>query len=418
MSNILKQTPKDVEGYVLVSPLIAMKEASRCLLCHDAPCSKSCPAGTDPAKFIRSIRFRNVKGAIETIRENNPLGGICARVCPYDKFCEQACSAALSGERPIQIGLLQQFAMQQEKAYGVASYIEPVEKKNKRVACIGAGPSSLAVASELAKNGYDVTVYEREKYAGGMTKYGISQVRLPEEVINQDLEYIQKLGVKFVFSKEVSPKDLNDFDAVFSGFGLWGYETPNIEGAKLENSYSAVEFLTKFRKEDQEFVRNKRVVIIGGGDVAMDCAVTANIYGASDIKIVYRKTIQEAPAQIREIQNVINRGISLTTGFKPLALKGNGKVEAIEFEGFKNPSDKLTISTDIVIFATGQKSELTEYPEFKDHINEKGLLNTTNGHITGKYFAAGDCVHGARTVVEAVKEAKAVSKEMIKFLEK
>lgn len=135
----------------------AMEEAARCLLCHDAPCSQGCPAGTDPAKFIRSIRFRNVKGAAETIRENNILGGTCARVCPYDRLCEEACSRC-GIDRPIEIGKLQRYAIEQERVFGMRTLKAPEEKKAGKVACVGAGPASLACAAELAKAGYDVTI--------------------------------------------------------------------------------------------------------------------------------------------------------------------------------------------------------------------------------------------------------------------
>ena len=174
MSSVIKQSYKDADGYTYIAPRIAMEEAARCLLCHDAPCSKSCPAGTDPARFIRSIRFRNVKGAAEIIRENNPLGGICARVCPYEKFCQEACSRC-GIDRPIRIGMLQQYVIQQEKVYGMQVLQAPMEKKNKRIACVGSGPASLTVATQLAMAGYDVTVFEREAKIGGMMTYGIAK---------------------------------------------------------------------------------------------------------------------------------------------------------------------------------------------------------------------------------------------------
>ena len=419
MSEIHKLTYNDTDGYAYVSPKIAMEEATRCLLCHDAPCSKSCPAGTDPAKFIRSIRFRNVKGAAETIRENNPLAGICARVCPYEKYCEEACSRC-GIDKPIKIGLLQQFAVQQEKIYGMKTLQAPVEKNGKKVACIGAGPASLVVAAELAKQGCEVTLYEREAEVGGMTAYGIAPVRLPKEVIDYDVEHIKNLGVKLVLNKEANIDDVKDYDAVFIGTGLWGENLPKIEGVNLTNSFSAVKFLKSFRTSDKDMVKSKKVVVIGGGDVAIDCAVTAKIYGASDVKIVYRRTLEEAPGLMREFQHALMKGISITTGMAPIAVRGVQKVESVEFEGLNNKSDKMVLSTDVVVFATGQVSELT--PDNKcvicSNLNEKGLIKTTNGHITEKYFAAGDVVHGAKTVVEAVKAGKEASASIMNFLKK
>lgn len=394
-----------------------MEEASRCLLCYDAPCSKSCPAGTDPAKFVRSIRFRNVKGAAETIRENNPLGGICARVCPYDTFCEKACSATKI-EKPIRIGLLQQFAVQQEKAYGMKVLQVSCDKQNKKIACIGAGPASLTVASELARAGYEVTIFEKEAKAGGMLTFGIATVRLPQSVIDFDIEQIKNLGVNFVFNKKIQKEELEDFDAVFIGTGLWGENLPKIDGILLQGSFSAIKFLKEFRKGNPYFVKDKKVVVIGGGDVAIDCAVTANIYGAKDVKIIYRRSLEEAPGNIREFVHAFERGISVTTNMAPVALKGDGKVETVEFEGFKNKSDKMTVSANIVVFATGQTSEIKEtglVPD--DKLNEKGFIKTNDTNITGKFFAGGDIVHGAKTVVEAVKAGKIAATAMKKYLE-
>ena len=417
MSKILKQTFNDVEGFAYISPKIAMEEASRCLLCYDAPCSKGCPAGTDPAKFIRSIRFRNVKGAAETIRENNPLGGICARICPYDTLCEKACSATQI-EKPIRIGLLQQFAVQQEKAYGMKIQQVPAVKKNKKIACVGAGPASLTVAAKLAQFGYEVTIFEKETKAGGMVTYGISPVRLPQDVIEYDIELIKNLGVNFIFNKKVQKEDLNDFDAVFIGTGLWGENLPNIEGINLQGAYSAVKFLKEFRKSNSYFVKDKNVVVIGGGDVAIDCAVTANIYGAKDVRIIYRRTLEEAPGQMREFVHAFERGISVTTSMAPVAVKGNGKVEKVEFEGFKNNLDKMTISADVVVFATGQTSELNETGFInEENLDEKGLIKTKDSKITGKFFAGGDAVHGAKTVVEAVKAGKEAANKIRDYLE-
>lgn len=417
MSKTLKQTINDVEGFEYISPKIAMEEASRCLLCYDAPCSMSCPAGTDPAKFIRSIRFRNVKGAAETIRENNPLGGVCARICPYDTLCEKACSATKI-EKPIRIGLLQQFAVQQEKAYGMKILEAPSKKKNKKIACVGAGPASLTVAAQLAKAGYEVTIFEKETKAGGMLAYGIAPVRLPQEVIDYDIEQIKNLGVKFVFNKKAEKEELEKFDAVFIGTGLWGENLPDIEGINLQGSYSAVRFLKEFRKANSYFVKDKNVVVVGGGDVAIDCAVTANIHGAKDVRIVYRRSIEEAPGNMREFLHAFERGISVTTNMAPAAVKGNGKVEKVEFEGFRNKDDKMTVSADIVVFATGQTSEIKESGLVDDnYINEKGLIKANDSKLNGKYFAGGDAVHGAKTVVEAVKAGKEAAEAIVKFLE-
>lgn len=391
MSKILKPGYRE-EAVAGFNHRTAMEEAARCLLCHDAPCSKSCPAGTDPAKFIRSIRFRNVKGAAETIRENNILGGSCARVCPYDRLCEEACSRC-GIDRPIQIGKLQRYAIEQEKELGMQTLKAPEEKRKETVACIGAGPASLACAAELAKNGYRVTIYEREAKAGGMLSYGIVPSRLPQEVVEHDVEQVKRLGVDFQFGNTVTPDDLTAYDAIFVGTGLWGSELPDITGSDSECVYSAVDFLKEARKEG--FEPGRRVVVVGGGDVTVDCAVTAKLLGAEDVKIVYRRTLEEAPGNINEFRYALDLGIGITTGMAPSFI-GNGK---ITFRGFRDESAHMEVPVDTVVFATGQKRD--------DLIPD-----------VDKYFAAGDVMNGGKTVVEAVAGGKETAAEIMEYLQK
>lgn len=396
----------------------AMEEAARCLLCHDAPCSQGCPAGTDPAKFIRSIRFRNVKGAAETIRENNILGGTCARVCPYDRLCEEACSRC-GIDRPIEIGKLQRYAIEQEAIFGMQSLKAPAEKKAGKAACIGAGPASLACAAELAKAGYDVTVFEREEKAGGVLTYGIVPSRLPQEVVDHDIAQAEGLGIKFEFGKEVKEGDVADFDAVFIGTGLWGTKIPDIQGKDLKGVYAAADFLKEARTKKQAFDPGKRVVVVGGGDVTVDCAVTAKLLGADDVKIVYRRTLEEAPGNMTEFQYALELGIGITTGMAPAAVEGTDCVEAAVFKGFKDDSAKMRISVDTIVFATGQGPEdMTKIAPIK--VTEKGMIDAAeNGTTSGdKYFAAGDIVNGGKTVVEAVAAGKEAAGSMIAYLEK
>ncbi|MFR4019566.1 MAG: FAD-dependent oxidoreductase, partial [Clostridia bacterium] len=343
MSKVVKAnyTAEAVAGF---THRTAMEEAARCLLCHDAPCSKGCPAGTDPAKFIRSIRFRNDRGAAETIRENNILGGTCARVCPYDRLCEEACSRC-GIDKPIEIGKLQRYAIEQEEAYGMKTLSAP-EKKVGNVACVGAGPASLAVAAELAKAGYNVTILEREAKAGGVLTYGIVPSRLPQAVVDHDIAQVEGLGVKFQFNTEVKAADLDAYDAVFVGAGLWADNLPKIDGIELDGVYAAVDFLKEARTKAEGFNPGKKVLVVGGGDVAVDCAVSAKLLGAEDVKIVYRRTLEEAPGNMTEFHYALSLGIGMTTGMAPAAVKGNGKVEAVEFKGFRDEAAELTLSAD------------------------------------------------------------------------
>ena len=416
MSKVVKAnyTAEAVAGF---THRTAMEEAARCLLCHDAPCSKGCPAGTDPAKFIRSIRFRNDRGAAETIRENNILGGTCARVCPYDRLCEEACSRC-GIDKPIEIGKLQRYAIEQEEAYGMKTLSAP-EKKVGNVACVGAGPASLAVAAELAKAGYNVTILEREAKAGGVLTYGIVPSRLPQAVVDHDIAQVEGLGVKFQFNTEVKAADLDAYDAVFVGAGLWADNLPKIDGIELDGVYAAVDFLKEARTKAEGFNPGKKVLVVGGGDVAVDCAVSAKLLGAEDVKIVYRRTLEEAPGNMTEFHYALSLGIGMTTGMAPAAVKGNGKVEAVEFKGFRDEAAELTLSADTIVFATGQKAEdMAAVAGVK--VTDKGTIAADDASATDveKIFAAGDIVNGGKTVVEAVAAGKVAAASMIAYLEK
>lgn len=416
MSKVVKSeyTAEAVAGF---TPRTAIEEAARCLLCHDAPCSKGCPAGTDPAKFIRSIRFRNAKGAAETIRENNVLGGTCARVCPYDRLCEEACSRC-GIDRPIEIGKLQRFAIEQEELFGMKTLEAPEEKKAAKVVCVGAGPASLACAAELAKAGYDVTIIEREAKAGGVLTYGIVPSRLPQSVVDHDIAQVEGLGVKFQFGKEATAADVEAYDAVFVGTGLWGANLPQIDGIDLDGVYAAVDFLKAARTTGAGYNPGKKVLVVGGGDVAVDCAVTAKLLGAEDVKIVYRRTLEEAPGNMTEFQYALSLGIGITTGMAPAAINGSGKVESVDFAGFRDEAAKLTLSADTIVFATGQTPEdMSKVAAVK--LTAKGTIEAKDNGSTDadKIFAAGDIVNGGKTVVEAVAAGKVAAASMIAYLE-
>ena len=381
---------------------LAMEEASRCLLCEDAPCSKGCPAGTDPAKFIRSLRFKNIKGAAETIRENNPLGGSCAWVCPYDRMCEEECSRC-GIDRPIQIGKIQRYLVEEEQAMS-AKFVGAGKKIGKKVALIGAGPASLACARELAIAGVDTTIFEKQAKAGGVLRYGITPTRLPDRVVDFDIELIKELGVKFEFGKEIKFEDIeklkNDYDAVFVGVGLWDSKKVNIEGSELKGVESAIDFLFKARTGEIKELP-KRVVVIGGGDVAMDCATTARQLGSEKACICYRRSIEEAPANIDEISFVREMGIPIYTGFAPEKICGeNGRVTGLVAKGMKDDNE-MTLKADMVIFAIGQE----QVEEYKDFVAGDGV------------FSGGDALHGVGiTVVESVCEGKEAAYQILDYI--
>lgn len=381
---------------------LVMEEAARCLLCDDAPCSHDCPAGTDPGKFIRSIRFKNFKGAARTIRNNNILGASCAEICPRERLCEKACSRC-GIDRPIQIGRLQAFAMDQEKIFKMKT-LEAAASNGKKVLCIGAGPSSLSVAAELAKMGCDVTIVDENEKAGGLLRYGITPSRLSDAVIDQDIDAVKSLGVKFEMNKRIEKKDLagvsSQYDAVFVGIGLSASKMiPNLAGSDLKGCTTALAFLKNARKSGGKIDKLGRVVIIGGGDVAMDCASTAKQIGADSIYVSFIETMETMPASKKELDYTVSLGVPVIPAFKPVKVNGSDCVKSVSLESMDGAST-MELAADTVIFAVGQKAE----DEFVGTKQE------------GNVFVGGDFAHGGKTVVEAVQSGKEVAKEIAKFL--
>ena len=378
----------------------ALIEASRCLLCHDAPCSAACPAGTDPGRFIRSLRLHNVKGAIETVRENNPLAGSCADVCPCERLCEGACSR--SGiDVPIAIGRLQAYLVAEEKALGMHVRTVSGPPTGYRIACVGAGPASLACAAELAAAGCKVTVFEAAREPGGVLNRVILPSRLHPDVVRHDIRQIAALGVSFVCDTWIGPERLqglaSEYDAVFMGIGLWRSRRSDIPGMELCGVHMALEYLEQARTEHKR--AEGVTLVIGGGDVAMDCAVTACQLGA-DTTIVYRRSIAEAPSGTAEMECVRRLGIPLFTGFAPVRIVGEeGRVSGMEFVG-RDGYGRLTLKADRVIWAIGQERD----PAFVDFVPG------------ARIFAGGDCVNGGKTVVEAVAEGKAAARSILDAL--
>ncbi|OGO78505.1 MAG: dihydropyrimidine dehydrogenase [Clostridiales bacterium GWB2_37_7] len=413
------------------SPLNAIEEASRCLLCHDAPCSKACPAGTNPERFIRSIRFRNVSGAVETIREGNILGACCARVCPYDKLCEEACSRT-GIDRPIDIGGLQRYAMDFEKSF-CKKTLESPETKLQKVAVIGSGPAGLAAAAVLSLKGYKATIFEGKEKAGGWLTYGIVPSRLPQEIVDYEVDYIKSLGVEFKMNTRIGTDLTIDqlkedgYEAICVTVGLQSPVVLSIPGVELSGVTTAVDFLSAAKPTQGAIEIPNDVIIIGGGDVAMDCATTAKLLGAKKVTIIYRRTVEEMPATKAELEHVNGLGICVLPSFKPVEILGeNGKVKAIKAVGLdwldrntfaEVPESNIQLKAELVIQAIGQKAEEISYTGLE--VNGKGLAvsDQENGKTNIEYvFAAGDIVNGGKTVVEAVARGKAAANSIHEYL--
>ncbi len=386
------------------NPKLVMEEASRCLLCHDAPCSKACPAGTDPAKFIRSVRFRNFKGAAETVRINNVLGAICARVCPTERYCQQGCSR--SGiDKPIDIGRIQRFVTDFEDSLKM-NILEVKPSNGKRVAVVGSGPAGLSVAGVLAQDGYQVTIFEKEAKAGGYLRYGIPEYRLPSEVVDREIKRIQKLGVEILLNSPVEDleKLKKEYDAVVVAVGHnKGKVLPLFAGKRFVKT--AVDFLHEAKRRKGNIKVPENVLVIGGGDVAMDTVTTLKLLGVKQVTDVVYETFEEFKASKKELQGAQEQGVSIIDGFVPVALKG----KKVVFQHRFVPS-KLEVKADLIILAVGQ---YTEAGLLGFEVNK--LQEATNA--SGNVFVCGDIAPGGeKTVVYAVRGAKEVAYAVKKYL--
>lgn len=420
MKNDNRYLKEEINPYTSIT---AIEEASRCLLCHDSPCSKSCPAETNPGKFIRSIRFNNIKGAIETIRTNNILGGICSRICPQDRLCESACSRG-NIDKPIEIGRLQRFATDFEKNMNFKVLHAPKVSKEK-VALIGSGPSSLTVASGLAMKGYSITIFEEKPKAGGFLSYGIIPSRLPQSIVDYEIEYIKNLGIEFKFNikvgKDITIDELRDqgYKAFFLGTGTPIAKTDTLLGSDSIEVITAVEFLGEAKSNEGTILIGQNIIIIGGGDVAIDCASTAKLLGAKKVTVIYRNSKDDMPANIKEFKYAQSIGVNFIFEFKPVEIiNNNGHVTSIECTG-KNSKSNIKIEADMIILAIGQKTyDLNIIADIK--LDSKNLVSVDNKYKCQTnipfIFAAGDVIDGKKTVVHAVASGKIACESIDEFL--
>ena len=396
---------KYVKEDVGFDSLTVTEEASRCLLCHDAPCSKACPAGTNPDKFIRSVRFRNFKGAAETIRINNALGAVCARVCPTEKYCQKGCSR--SGiDRPIDIGRIQRFVTDFEEA----SNMDILEKKpanGKSVGIVGSGPAALQAAATLTMLGYAVEVYEKEKELGGMLRL-IPEYRLPNHIVDKEIERIEKYGVKFHTGIEVGHKVSMEelkakHDAVVVAPGYsYGKMLPLFDGN--DKVVKAIDFLKEVKAKAGKVSVPKNVLVVGGGDVAMDVVTTLKLLGAENVTDVVYEEFKEFKASKKELEGAQKLGVTIIDGYVPTNVEGT----KVTFE-HRVIKAKVEVEADLIILAVGQIPVVAGLglDLVKGEVNEGTPYATKDP----KVWVCGDIAHSAydKTVVGGVRTGKEVA---------
>ena len=422
-----------------------VEEARRCLRCKTPKCMKGCPVEVKIPEFLNYVAEGDFDKAIEAIKVDNALPAICGRVCPQEMQCEQACVLSKKGAS-VSIGRLERFVADYERRKGVKLPPLP-ETSGKKVAVVGSGPAGLTAAADLARMGHAVTIFEALHEAGGVLTYGIPEFRLPKEIVRAEVEYVKKLGVTILLDSvigriETMDELLSEFDAVFLGTGAGLPAFLNIDGENLNGVYSANEFLTRvnlmksymFPEYDTPIKKGKRVVVVGGGNVAMDSARCALRLGG-DVTIVYRRGEEEMPARAEEIEHAKEEGIKFRLLTNPVRLIDDGKnwvthIECINMylcepdeSGRCKPmplaGTEHRIEADVVIIAIGTS------PNPLVPRTTKGLETSKHGTIIAKedgtttkegVFAGGDAVTGSATVISAMGAGKKAARAMDEYL--
>ena len=407
----------------------AVAEANRCLFCFDAPCTAACPTHIDVPRFIKKISTGNLRGSANTILESNILGLSCSRVCPVDVLCEGSCVLHRYNKKPIEIGRLQRYAMD----YFYAKPLIPGPRPTApgphatNVACIGGGPASLACAAELRRHGYSVTIFDNRPLPGGLNTYGVAEYKLRPSDSLREVELIRGMGVEFrqaEIGTGIALADLErDFDFIFIAVGLGAMERLGIPGEHVHGVIDALRFIARY-KTLPDFKVGRSVIVIGGGNTAIDAANAAKRLGAIDVHLFYRRTEKEMPAFSFEYDHSKVEGVQFHWLAQPIEIvERDGRAAAVRFvetrlgepdsTGRRRsepiPGTEFAIDCDTVIPALGQT-------RFSELLGAVPGLETQGGLIivdrptgrTGnpKYYAGGDCVNGGREVVDAVADGK------------
>lgn len=420
-------------------PPSALTEANRCLYCFDAPCAAACPTHIDVPRFIKKIAQANLPGSALTILDANILGASCSRVCPVEILCEGACVYHACHQPPIQIARLQRYSMDHFLsdffAGRAALPYQPARERRGKIACIGAGPASLACAAELRRRGFAVTLFERRALPGGLNTYGVAEYKLRSADSLREIDMIRALGVEFHFDKEISSEpELSrlerEFAAIFLGIGLGAMFRLEIPGEKLAGVIDALQFIERYKTKGGLAVGSK-MVVVGGGNTAIDAARAALRLGAQEVHLVYRRGPQQMPAFASEFSQAREEGVRVHWFAQPVRIhasaEGSG-IEGIECVRVEPSSKGLApvegssfrIPCDTVIPGIGQ-SALIEFLESCRGVrfeNGRVQIDRATGQTANpRYFAGGDCVNGGREVVDAVADGKRAARGIAQALE-
>jgi dihydropyrimidine dehydrogenase (NAD+) subunit PreT len=421
-----------------LTPSEAIIDADRCYFCYDAPCTTACPTGIDIPGFIQKIRSGNIKGSAHTILSENIMGGMCARVCPTEVLCEDACVRNTHEDRPVRIGLLQRYATDPIFENNTPLF-ERAPATGRKVAIVGGGPAGLSCAHRLAMLGHSATIFEPMQKLGGLNEYGIAAYKTVNDFAAREVEYILGIGGIEVrtgvgLGKDVSLTELRKkFDAVFLGFGLAGVNGLGLDGEQIEGVANAVDYIAALRQapDKTSLPVGRRVVVIGGGMTAIDIAVQSKALGSEEVTLVYRRGQEHMNASRYEQEFAQTRGVGVRTWAAPRKLLvSDGHVRGVEFETTRAGMDgKLegtgqtwALDADVVFKAIGQKmltdpvAQSTEIVELKD-----GRIVCDDERKTSLpgVWAGGDCVFGGEDLtVSAVQDGKVAALSIDRFLRK
>ncbi|HMS34120.1 MAG TPA: FAD-dependent oxidoreductase [Ignavibacteria bacterium] len=411
----------------------AYYESSRCLFCYDAPCVTACPTHIDIPLFIRQINSGNITGAAKTIFESNYFGNTCGKVCPTNVLCEGACVYNLQDVKVIEIGRLQTFASSKAISEKIKLF-SPGVPNGKKVAVIGAGPAGISCACELRSKGYEVEIFEAKEKPSGLSLYGVAPYKITNEEALKEIDYLQeqfdfKINYNIPVTSEEQFNDLEKkFDAIFLGIGLGETSSIKIKGEELENCIGAVEFISELRINQHNTKIGKKVIVLGGGNTAMDAASESARLGAEKVILSFRRSVNNLRAYDFEYDLAKSAGVEGMFNVSPVEITGNGKVEGVKFIRTKVvnskmeniPGSEFIENCDMVIKATGQTKQVNILK------NIKGLITDEQGRVIAdkisfqsgnpKYFAAGDVYNGGVEVVNAVAEAKLAAVGIDKWL--
>ncbi|SNS24575.1 glutamate synthase (NADPH/NADH) small chain [Granulicella rosea] len=399
----------------------AIPEANRCLFCFDAPCMVACPTHIDVPRFIKKIASGNLAGSAKTILESNVLASSCSRACPVTVLCEGACVMNHYNKQPIQIGMLQRYAMDAFHASGAPlPYALPPET-GKAVALIGAGPASLACAAELRRHGIAATIYDARPMPGGLNTYGIAEYKLPLAESLREIDLIAQLGVSFEFNTQVDAAKLAELeathDAVFLGMGLGAIHRLGLANEQMPGVTNALDYIEGY-KTGAILTAPASVAVVGAGNTAIDAANAAVRLGATDVTMIYRRGPEQMSAFDFEYEHAKQEGVQFLWHVQPTAIVGEDKVEGLTLSMLEASADgslipiagsEFTLPVDLIVLAIGQATHTAFLTEQGTVKTERGriLIDRATGQTSNpRYFAGGDCTNGGREVVDAVADGK------------